>query len=43
MFALPDPVSDSTGASTQVIVFRVWMEPNTLFQGDDVGAFIPRR
>jgi serine phosphatase RsbU (regulator of sigma subunit) len=39
MFALPDPVSDSTGASTQVIVFRVWMEPNTLFQGDDVGGF----
>jgi serine phosphatase RsbU (regulator of sigma subunit) len=39
MFALPDPVSDSTGASTQVIVYRVWMEPNTLFQGDDVGGF----
>jgi len=39
IFALPDPVSDSSGASTQVIVFRVWMEPNTLFQGDDVGGF----
>jgi hypothetical protein len=39
MFLLPDPVNDSAGGSTQVIAFRVWMEPNTLFQGDDVGGF----
>ena len=37
MFMLPD--RPGAAGNERLIAFRVWMEPNTLFQGDDVGGF----
>jgi Stage II sporulation protein E (SpoIIE) len=38
MFLLPErPAVEAS--DERVLAFRVWMEPNTLFQGDDVGGF----
>lgn len=37
MFMLPD--HPGSAGNERLIAFRVWMEPNTLFQGDDVGGF----
>jgi len=39
MFELPPSAADSAGESTRVLAFRLWMEPNTLLAGDDVGGF----
>lgn len=39
MFELPQSANDRTGEATQVIAFRVWMQPSTLTQGDWVGGF----
>ena len=38
MFTLPDVAGDSGDGATRVIAFRLWMEPNTLLEGDDVGG-----
>jgi hypothetical protein len=39
MFALSQPAGGSPGSSTRVLAFRVWMQPNTLAEQDDVGGF----
>ena len=39
MFQLPQADSAKVGASTQVLAFRVWMEPATLIEDDTVGGF----
>lgn len=39
MFELPRGTEDAAGESTVEFAFRVWMHPNTLLQGDDVGGF----
>ena len=39
MFALSQPAGGNPGSSTRVLVFRVWMQPNTLAEQDDVGGF----
>jgi hypothetical protein len=39
MFSLPELAGGNTGNSEQVIAFRLWMEPNTLYESDDVGGF----
>jgi hypothetical protein len=43
MFPLPQPLNrgagDSPGSLTQVLAFRVWMEPSTLMTSPDVGGF----
>ncbi len=43
MFPLPESEADGNGQSspggTKVIAFRLWMEPNTLLEGSDVGGF----
>jgi hypothetical protein len=38
MFSLPDVATDMAGNSDQVIAFRLWMEPNTLYATNDVGG-----
>ena len=39
MFELPQSANNKAGEATQVIAFRVWMQPSTLTQGDWVGGF----
>ncbi|MGO9336934.1 MAG: SpoIIE family protein phosphatase [Terracidiphilus sp.] len=42
MFALPESAASAGSPgheSTQVIAFRLWMEPNTLLESNDVGGF----
>jgi hypothetical protein len=39
MFPLSDSAAGSSPGGTQVIAFRLWMEPNTLLEGADVGGF----
>jgi hypothetical protein len=39
MFQLSQPGGGSTGDSTQVLSFRVWMHPDTLLQNDQAGGF----
>lgn len=39
MFELPSPAHTPQSGSTQVIAFRMWMQPQTLFQASDVGGF----
>jgi hypothetical protein len=39
MFPLPQAVGGSSTASTRVISFRVWMQPQTLIQPSEVGGF----
>jgi hypothetical protein len=39
MFELSQSVGESTGDSTQVVSFRVWMHPDTLLQNDQAGGF----
>lgn len=39
MFELPHVAADSAGQSTQVLAFRVWMQPSTLYQSSAVGGF----
>jgi Stage II sporulation protein E (SpoIIE) len=39
MFALSQPAGGNPGSSTRVLAFRVWMQPNTLAEQDDVGGF----
>jgi hypothetical protein len=39
MFEVPGRAEDSGGSSDLLIAFRVWMEPNTLLEGYDVGGF----
>jgi len=39
MFALPQFAADSGGVSTQVIAFRIWMQPQTLYEAGAVGGF----
>jgi Stage II sporulation protein E (SpoIIE) len=39
MFVLPETHNAATGESTRTLAFRLWMEPYTLTQGDDVGGF----
>ena len=36
---LPTVAPDSSGRSTQVLAFRVWMQASTLYQGSGVGGF----
>ncbi|HZZ41210.1 MAG TPA: PP2C family protein-serine/threonine phosphatase [Acidobacteriaceae bacterium] len=36
---LPPVASDSSGHSTQVLAFRVWMQASTLYQANAVGGF----
>jgi Stage II sporulation protein E (SpoIIE) len=38
MFPLPLSQDAQAGSSTQVLAFRVWMEPNTLTEDDNVGG-----
>jgi Stage II sporulation protein E (SpoIIE) len=38
MFQLPQSTDGVAGESTMELAFRVWMHPNTLLQGDDVGG-----
>jgi len=38
MFQLPPSESESARASTQVLAIRVWMEPSTLTESDEVGG-----
>ena len=39
MFQLPQGIEGVSSASTAELAFRVWMHPNTVLQGDDVGGF----
>ena len=39
MFQLPPNPDGAAGDATIELAFRVWMHPNTLLQGDDVGGF----
>ncbi|MFZ0747436.1 MAG: HAMP domain-containing sensor histidine kinase [Terracidiphilus sp.] len=39
MFPLPQQDSSYPGSSTQVLAFRVWMEPSSLLAAADVGGF----
>jgi Stage II sporulation protein E (SpoIIE) len=39
MFPLPPATADSSGTSTIVIAFRIWMQPHTLLEGNFVGGF----
>ena len=39
MFPLSQPVATNIGASTQVIAFRIWMQPQTLSESSVVGGF----
>lgn len=39
MFELPQSPDSVAGESATELAFRVWMHPNTLFQGNDVGGF----
>jgi len=38
MFPLPQPIGGNPGASTQVLAFRVWMEPSDLATQVDAGG-----
>jgi serine phosphatase RsbU (regulator of sigma subunit) len=38
MFQLPPSESENARASTQVLAIRVWMEPSTLTESDEVGG-----
>jgi hypothetical protein len=39
MFSLPQPADGNSGSSTQVLAFRVWMEPEALATQTDPGGF----
>jgi hypothetical protein len=39
MFSLPQPAGGNAGSSTQVLAFRVWMEPEALTTQPDAGGF----
>jgi Stage II sporulation protein E (SpoIIE) len=39
MFPLAQATGDSSGVSTRVIAFRIWMQPQTLFESGGVGGF----
>ena len=39
MFSLPQAAGGSSTASTRVIAFRIWMQPQTLSQSSAVGGF----